>query len=358
LFNELAKLIPTMEVIFIAEKEKRRDWNIDYNNINFHFTLLFKGSIDSINSYTITKYTWKKLEEIRPETIIICDYSNIFGWVALLWAKKYNINLIFWLDSTYNDRKHFFPKEQIKHLFLKHFDAFLTPGERTKQYLEFMKVDSSKIVKTGYGVNNDHFIRQYRQHYDNKENLLKDLKIQKESNFIFIGRFAPEKNILTLLNSFLEVSKSNSEWGLILLGDGPLINEINTFISKNNLQDKIQLPGFIQHDKIVEYLIASDVFILPSFSEPWGLVVNEGMLCSMPVIVSNRCGCAPELVKEGINGFSFDPNNEYRLTNLMQGFMNGNYNIKSMGKASFATIGNHSPKLVAQKIINGIKTYL
>ena len=356
LFNELAKLNSNMEVIFIAEKENRRDWNIDYNNIKFPFTVLFKGSIDRINSFTIAKHTWRKLEEIRPETLIICDYSNIFGWVALRWAKKNNNNLIFWLDSTYNDRKHSFPKEQLKHFFLKHFDAFLAPGERTKQYLEFMKVDSSKIVKIGYSVNNDYFIRQYQQHYDNKENLLKDLKIQKKSNFIFIGRFAPEKNIFTLLNAFLNLK--NNKWGLLLLGDGQLREDIKSFIKENKLEDNILLPGFIQHDDIVKYFIASDVFILPSLSEPWGLVVNEAMLCRLPVIVSTKCGCQPELVKEGLNGFSFDPNNEQYLATVMQEFVDGNFNINSMGDASLKIILEHSPDIIAQKIATGIEAYI
>lgn len=358
LFNELSTLIPNMEVIFIAEKEIRRDWNIDYTKINFPYTLLFKGAIDSINSYMIAKKTWSTLENIRPQTSIICDYSNIFGWVALRWAKKNKNNLIFWLDSTYDDKKHYFPIEPVKHFFLKHFDTFLAPGKKTKHYLEYMKVDSSKIFTTGYSVNNDFFIEQYQLYKNKKETLLNKLEIKRKQNFIFIGRFSPEKNILNLLNSFLEISKNNGEWGLILLGDGPLKNEIDTFISNNNLQNKILLPGFIQQDRIVKYLIASDVFILPSLSEPWGLVVNEAMLCHLPVIVSTKCGCQPELVQEGVNGFSFDPNNKLKLTNLMQGFVNGSCNIKSMREASFAIVRKHSPSIIAQNIVTGIKSHI
>ncbi len=132
LFNELSKLIPNMEVIFIAEKESRRDWNIDYTKIKFPYTLLFKGSIDSINSYMIAKKTWNILENIRPETSIICDYSNIYGWISLFWAKKNKNNLVFWLASTFDDKNHFFPKEQIKHFFLKHFHLHLAPGKKNK----------------------------------------------------------------------------------------------------------------------------------------------------------------------------------------------------------------------------------
>lgn len=358
LFNELSKLIPNMEVIFIAEREKRRDWNIDYTKINFRHTVLFKGSIENINSFTIVKETWRALNKIRPETSIICDYSNIFGWSALFWAKQNRNNLIFWLSSTFDDKKHYFPKELVKHFFLKYFDAFLAPGEKTKHYLEYMKVDNSKIITTGYSVDNEFFTEQYQLYKDKRETLLNELEIKRKQNFIFIGRFAPEKNIFTLLYSFLEVSKINSAWGLILLGDGPLKNEVNTFISDNNLQNKILLPGFIQQEGIVQYLTASDVFVLPSLSEPWGLVVNEAMLCHLPVIVSTKCGCQPELVQEGVNGFSFDPNNQLKLTNLMRGFANGSYNIKSMREASFAIVTKHSPGIIAQNIITGIKAHI
>lgn len=358
LFNELSKLIPNMEVIFIAEREKRRDWNIDYTKIKFSHTVLFKGSIDSINSFTIAKETWRILEKIRPETSIICDYSNIFGWSALFWAKKNRNNLIFWLSSTFDDKKHTFLKNQLKRYFLKHFSIGLAPGSRTKEYYKYMGVDKSKIIETGYGVENDHFIHLYEKSIIERTSSLKELEISSKNNFIFIGRFAPEKNIFTLLYSFLEVSKTNSDWGLILLGDGPLKNEVNTFISDNNLQNKILLPGFIQQDEIVKYLVESDVFILPSLSEPWGLVVNEALLCRLPVIVSTKCGCQPELVKEGVNGFSFDPNNQLKLTNLMQGFANGSYNIKSMREASFAIVTKHSPSIIAHNIVTGIKSYI
>jgi glycosyltransferase involved in cell wall biosynthesis len=54
-------------------------------------------------------------------------------------------------------------------------------------------------------------------------------------------------------------------------------------------------------------LALSDVLVLPSYSEPWGLVVNEAMACGMPVIVSEKCGCAPDLVQNGKNGISINP---------------------------------------------------
>ncbi len=62
LFNELSKLILNFEVIFVAEKEKRRDWVIDYKAIRFQYTVLFRGSLDDLNNYSIAQKTWIKLK--------------------------------------------------------------------------------------------------------------------------------------------------------------------------------------------------------------------------------------------------------------------------------------------------------
>ena len=356
LFNELSQLIPNFEVIFVAEKEKRRDWEIDCKAIKFQYTVLFKDSLDGINNYTIARKTWTKLEELNPDTTIICDYSNIFGWSALFWAKKNNSNLIFWLSSTFEDRKHSRIKEFLKHYFLKHFDIGLAPGSRTKYYYETMGMETSKIINTGYGVNNEYFLNEYNKYYKDKDLLIKQLGIKNKNNFIYIGRFAQEKNLFTLIKSFSKL-KSN-KWGLLLLGDGPQKESIQKFIEDNQLENKVLLPGFIQQDEIVKYLITSNVFVLPSLSEPWGLVVNEAMLCQLPVIVSTKCGCQPELVEERLNGFSFDPENELALTKIMQGFVDGSYNMKYMGEASLSIVKKHSPSIIAQNIVSGISDYI
>lgn len=351
LFNELSKLISNLEVVFIAEKEQRRDWNIDYTKIKFPYTLLFKGSIDKVSNILIAKKTWEILDKIRPETLIICDYSNIFGWISLLWAKINKNNIIFWLASTLDDRKHFFPKEQIKHFFLKHFHLYLAPGVKTKQYLEYMNVESSKIVVTGYGVENDYYLQEYNNFKN--QTTPKTLKnISTSKNFLFVGRLSPEKNIISMLQSFRAVNHLDKNWGIIIIGNGKQKEEIESYVLENNLKDRIHTIGFLQQNEISKYYALGDVFILPSTSEPWGLVVNEAMLCSMPIIVSNRCGSAPELVKEGVNGFSFDPYDIQKLQQLMYGFITNKYDIKLMGKESLHIVKQHSPEKIASVISN------
>src|SRR5207253_3162510 len=99
----------------------------------------------------------------------------------------------------------------------------------------------------------------------------------------------------------------NRPWDLVLLGDGPLKADICRLISDFRLHGQVHLRGFIQYRELPAYYALADAFVHASTTEQWGLVVNEAMATGLPVIVSNRCGCVPDLVAEGKNGFTFNP---------------------------------------------------
>ena len=104
----------------------------------------------------------------------------------------------------------------------------------------------------------------------------------------------------------------------MLLGDGPLKSELRSLISKLSLGDYVRLPGFKQIEELPAYYGLAEVFIHASSTEQWGLVVNEAMAAGLPVLVSERCGCAADLVREGTNGFSFDPHDVTQMADLLK----------------------------------------
>ena len=113
--------------------------------------------------------------------------------------------------------------------------------------------------------------------------------------------------------------EGSAPWDLVLLGDGPLRETLNSQLSTLNLRGHVLLPGFIHYRKLPAYYALADAFVHASVTEQWGLVVNEAMATGLPVIVSNRCGCVPDLVTEGKNGFTFDPASAKALGKLMVG---------------------------------------
>jgi glycosyltransferase involved in cell wall biosynthesis len=116
--------------------------------------------------------------------------------------------------------------------------------------------------------------------------------------------------------------------------------ELETKVVALKLCDHVSMPGFKQYAELPLYYGSAAAFIHASTTEQWGLVVNEAMASGLPVLVSNRCGCAPDLVREGFNGFTFDPFNIEQLAELMRG-------VAQMGPAHLAKMGMRSREIVA-----------
>jgi glycosyltransferase involved in cell wall biosynthesis len=110
------------------------------------------------------------------------------------------------------------------------------------------------------------------------------------------------------------------------------------------LEGAVLMPGFKQYDELPAYYGLAGAFVLGSTEEQWGLVVNEAMAAGLPVLVSRRCGCAPELVRDGENGFTFDPHDASGLAVLMTEMAADADARAAMGRASRRTISHWAPE--------------
>lgn len=102
----------------------------------------------------------------------------------------------------------------------------------------------------------------------------------------------------------------------------------------------------------------SVIRICEAFQEQLGLVVNEAMASGLPVLISNRCGCAGDLVFEGKNGATFSPEETERLSNLMVKFSSGQLDLKAMGTVSHDIISEWKPERFAKRLYNALQVAL
>jgi glycosyltransferase involved in cell wall biosynthesis len=107
-----------------------------------------------------------------------------------------------------------------------------------------------------------------------------------------------------------------SDVRFIILGDGPRESFLRN--RADTLENSVEFKGFIERDQLYRYYTEADAFILPSKNEVWGLVVNEALACGTPAIVSDQCGCAPDLIREGFNGSVFESDEQDNLTETLE----------------------------------------
>jgi len=143
-----------------------------------------------------------------------------------------------------------------------------------------------------------------------------------------------------------------------LLGDGPLKAELCRLIAELGLQQSILLPGFKQYDELPAFYALAKVFIHASTVEQWGLVVNEAMASGLPVLVSNRCGCARDLVQDGVNGFTFDPYEPSQMAEMMFRISDSGFPVSTFGSASSRIIAEWCPDRFASGLSDAVETAL
>lgn len=156
----------------------------------------------------------------------------------------------------------------------------------------------------------------------------------------------------------LASSLQPSAFDLVLLGDGELRNQLEKLRSEFGLEGSIQMPGFKQYEELPAYYAHAGAFIHASTTEQWGLVVNEAMASGLPVLVSNRCGCAADLVRNGENGWTFDPTNEGQLAGLMLKISSDEERRKAMGAKSREIIAEWGPERFASGVKSAVDAAL
>ena len=171
-----------------------------------------------------------------------------------------------------------------------------------------------KLYPSPYFIDNDFF-----QLKTSKNKIKKKLKINSNKKVVlFVGKFISRKNPFEFIK-LAELYRSHDDLIFLMIGSGYLEKECNEYIKKKKLKN-IALLGFINQKKIREYYRASDLLVVPSIYETWGLNINEALASQTPVICSDVCGASADLIDEGKTGFKYkvgDSNKLYKKTNIV-----------------------------------------
>lgn len=300
------------------------------------------------------------LEQLKPDVLVIPGWGYPIARTALKWAKQHRIPAILMSESKWDDEPRRWWKEKLKSLlYTRKFQAALVGGQLHKDYLVSLGM-SEKAIFLGYDVvDNAYFTEQAQQARQNPAATRQQHpQIPDRPYFMAVTRFIPRKNILRLIEAFAQYRQTtplDQAWDLVICGSGQESANISKCIQAHHLENHVYLPGFQTYQAIPYWFGLASAFIHPALSEQWGLVVNEALAAGLPAIVSERCGCYPELILEGVNGFGFDPEDANHLAQLMEQISSGHANLEEMRQAALTHIQKFSSDRFGQGLVQAIE---
>ena len=318
---------------------------------SYPYKLLFDDYIENIPTYKKIWEVSKFIVEYKP------DIVNVNGW-GIDGSITFSIILSFILrkkivisnESTFNDRKRIFIKEYLKKILAKLADGFIVFGKSSEDYILKLGGGKSKIIENKAAIVDDEEILKI--FLENKKIPFKKTEITTDKNFIFVGRLIDVKNLPFFISVFQKIkSEKKTDWGLIIVGNGSEQEKITNIVKHQ--PDDIFLFDAVDWQTVPKFFTRANCLVLPSYSETWGLVVNEAMICGLSIIVSDQVGCKDDLI-DG-NGYVFESNNAESLEKAMIKMSNNNFELEFMKEKSKLLIYPFKVKNVANRIVEEFK---
>lgn len=337
-----AAQVGEVTAIQVSERSAEYAWETEAGAIGVPVLTLFPaGASGAEIDREVVPKIGRALDECRPHVVFIPGWSGRAAFAALRWCVQNKVPAVAMSESTAWDEVRVGWKEAIKRRLVSLFSAALVGGHPHRDYMVELGMPSNRVF-LGYDiVDNDYYATRAADSRARTAEVRARLALP-ENYFLASARFVVKKNLPLLLEAYARYRElASGGWPLVLLGDGPLREMLRLQIGRLGLERHVHLPGFRQYPELPSYYALAAAFIHASTVEQWGLVVNEAMASGCPVIVSNRCGCAVDLVREGENGFTFDPADKEALAQIL-------HRVSAMEPAARDALGAASRQRIAQ----------
>ena len=300
------------------------------------------------------------LDQIRPDVVCVSGWGLQVSLSAMQWAVARSVPIVMLSESNEFDEARSALKEFMKCRLVVLCAAGLAGGSPQADYLVKLGLPRERVF-VGYDiVDNDYFAREAAEAKRSIEG--------PGSYFFACARFGQKKNLPGLIRAYARYrqlakpstldSRLSTVFDLVIAGEGEERPEIKKTIQESGVADHVHLVGAKGYTELPAYYAAAGAFIHASTTEQWGLVVNEAMASGLPVLVSNRCGCARDLVRDGENGWTFDPTDEEQMADLMLRIASDEERRKEMSARSREIITEWGPERFASGVKAAVEAAL
>jgi glycosyltransferase involved in cell wall biosynthesis len=294
LFNALAERVE-LRVLFLAPVDPRRafyeqhadEWRFDHEFLPGR--QLRRGG----RWVVFNRGALRALRRFRPDAVAVGGWNQPAFWLALAYTRVRRVPLLVWVESTARDaRGESRPLELAKRRMIGSAAGFFVPGSAAREYVRGFGVPDDLIAVAPNAVDERVF-----------SSAAVDRRGRATCTFLYTGRLDPDKGVDVLLRAFADVPGE-----LVLVGSGTDEAHLRSLAD-----DRVRFRGALGRDALPSEYARADVFVLPSRSEPWGMVLNEAAAAGLPLVASEGAGAARDLIEEGVNGFRVPVGDEAAL---------------------------------------------
>lgn len=289
----------------------------------------------------------KQIKAEQFDAVLVYRWS-VYSHFRIMQQFGVQPKLFFRGDSVIQDKGHgmkgFLKTNLLKWVYRKVDKAFYV-GRNNKHYFLQYGLKEEQLVAAPHAVENERFSSNKDEWELKAKDEREKLSITSDAVvFLYAGKFYELKQLDVLIQAFKKLN--GQHYRLLFFGNGEQENELKEFAGEDA---RIIFQPFKNQSEMPWVYRMGDVFVLTSKSETWGLGVNEALACGRPAIVSDQCGCAPELIVEGKTGFTFHTGNAEDLFHCMKKFENRDAALQ-MGKEALQHIGQFSLEKIAEVI--------
>ncbi len=284
---------------------------------------------------------------------LVTPYAGLDLVAGTLVRKALGGRVYFFTGNTIQDARSWRPTvERTKRFLLSMCDGVLVSGRPQSEYVQKYVRAGEKVHTIGNPVDNKDFFRQHVSLAPQRSEIRRRLGVQGPT-VLYVGRLSREKGVAVLMQACAALETSSlPHLSVLVAGAGPEERRLRALAKE--LGVRTQFMGFREGLELLELYEAADVLVLPSSSEAWGLVVNEAMLFEKPVVVSDRVGAGPELVRVDENGYIFPTGRPDALAKVIHNVLHDPSRTRLMGKRSLEIIRHHDIDSWVERVLHAV----
>lgn len=326
---------------------------VDYSFHRYPMRKLFDGCYEDVPTWKMIVRLTSEVLKTKSELVVLPGYHRPEYWAMLAACIVTRKRRAVFCDSTAFDRPRRLLTSIPKRLFFSLCDGYFGFGERSREYLMSLGAKRERIFVPCQAAALPRSFLPERA---------REARVSARRGgapvFLYVGRLSEEKGIDSLLDAFVRVREVLPEATLRIVGTGAQNGTLREQVRALALDAYVKFVGSLQDEPLSREYFGATCLVLPSHSEPWGLVVNEALSHGCPAVVSDRCGCVPELIVDDETGRAFPAGDVEALARALIEATRRFGDAEHTANVCMARIAGFDPRSAAANIERGCETML